>query len=267
MQDGEPAAPDFERLHDEVAATFARLAARPDDGFDFNRGALYAQQQLNYRPEDIGAAPVNSIRRFAGVGNPHRIGPIEAGETVLDHGCGAGLDLIIAARRTGPSGRAIGVDMTGGMLEHAWHSCMQAGVDGWASLFDGRCEELPVDDASVDVVISNGVLSFVYDKARALAEICRVLKPGGRLHLADVVLQAALDETARCDPALWAGGIGGALCEGELREHIAMAGFVAGEITERFDCFRHAPVENRVPRNVRAGAVNFFARKPGFKVR
>lgn len=252
-----------DRVHEEIAATFTRLAARPDDRFDFNRGAMYAQQQLNYAAEDLAVAATNSVRRFAGVGNPHRIGPVEIGETVLDHGCGAGMDLIIAAHRTGPTGRVIGIDMTAGMLEHAWFGCVQAGVDNWCSLFNAHCENLPVDDASVDVAMSNGVLNYTRDRSAVLTELFRVLRPGGRLHLADVVLQAELPDAVRQDAALWAAGIGGAVTEDELREAVAMAGFVEAQVTERFDCYRHAPVEVRVPQHLRLGAINFFARKPG----
>lgn len=252
---------DRARIDRDLADAFARLAARPGGEFGFNHGASYAEQRLNYPAEELSRLPSNVVRRFAGVGNPHRLGPVRPGETVLDHGCGAGTDLIIAARRTGPTGRVIGVDRTSGMLEHAWQGCVQAGVDGWATLFHGRCEDLPIDDASVDVAISNGALRFAEDKSRVLAELFRVLKPGGRLHLSDVVLQRPLGGPEQ-EPPLWLAGIAGATVESALREAVALAGFVKAQITERFDCYRHAPVEPQLPANVGPGAVNFFARKP-----
>lgn len=251
-----------ERLRAAVRATYERVAAIPDADFDFHRGADYAVRRLNYSADDLARVPRNSLMRFSGAGNPHRIGPLRSGEIVLDHACGAGTDLIIAAHRVGPTGRVIGVDMTPGMLDHAWRAAVTAGVDGWTSLFDGVYEDLPVDDASVDVVISNGVLNLAPDKARVLDEVFRVLRPGGRLYLADVVLQRPLRNDL-CDTALWTACIGGALTEAELLARAADAGFVKGQITERFDCFRETPNERKVPREVGAGAVNFYARKPG----
>lgn len=254
---------DVARLRDRVRETYERVAADPGGEFHFHRGAGYAARHLNYSREDLAQVPERSTCRFAGVGNPHRAGYLHAGEIVLDHACGAGMDLIIAAHRVGPSGRAIGVDMTQGMLDHAWQGACVAGVDSWTSLFNGMYEDLPVDDASVDVVISNGVLNLAPDKRIVMAEIFRVLKPGGRLHLADVVVQRELSDAARGNPDLWAACIGGALQEAELLELAAASGFVHGRITERFDCFCGAAAEYRVSKDLRISAVNFLARKPG----
>ncbi|HEX7028999.1 MAG TPA: methyltransferase domain-containing protein [Gammaproteobacteria bacterium] len=253
---------DVEGLRERIRATYERVAEDPEGEFHFHRGGRYAGKYLNYSPEDIAAVPMISVSRFAGVGNPHRIGALHAGETVLDHACGAGMDLLLAARRVGPRGRAIGIDMTRAMLDRARRGAVAAGVDGWTSLFHGVFEELPVDDASVDVVISNGVLNLAPDKRRVFAEVFRVLKPGGRLHLADVVVQCELPADALANIDLWTARIAGALREQELFELASATGFVRDRITERFDCFCNTAAEHAVSRDVRIGAVNFFARKP-----
>lgn len=253
---------DHERLRERVMATYEQVAREPRGQFQFNRGMRYAAQYLNYSKAELASVPRVSAARFVGAGNPHRIGTINAGETVLDHGCGAGLDLIIAARKVGSQGRAIGVDMTAAMLECAWDGACMAGVDGWTSLFHGCYEALPLDDASVDVVISNGVLNLAADKTVVFKEIYRVLKPDGRLYLADAVLQQELHESTRANADLWAQCIGGALLESELMELAALTGFVGQEITERFDCFRGCSVHFKVPAEIGIGAVNFLARKP-----
>lgn len=253
---------DVDRLHERVMATYEKVAREPRGQFHFNRGMRYATQHLNYSPADLADVPRVSAARFVGAGNPHRIGPLNNGETVLDHACGAGLDLIIAARKVGAQGRALGVDMTSAMLECAWDGACMAGVDAWTSLFHARYEALPVDDASVDVVISNGVLNLAPDKTLVFKEIFRVLKPGGRLYLADAVIQQELHDVARGNVDLWAECIGGALLEPELLDLAALAGLEGAQITERFDCFSGCSAGYKVPPEIGLGAVNFFARKP-----
>jgi arsenite methyltransferase len=159
---------------------------------------------LRYDPQELTKIPVESAASFAGVGNPHRIGPIEPAETVLDIGCGAGMDLLLAARRTGPSGKAIGVDMTPSMLELAKRGALKAGLWENVEVRRGMAEELPVETESVDVIISNSVLNLSPDKDRTFREVYRVLRPGGRLYLADVVIQRELSLAARSDVDLWA---------------------------------------------------------------
>ncbi|HEU4342712.1 MAG TPA: methyltransferase domain-containing protein, partial [Candidatus Binatia bacterium] len=193
-----------DRLRELVRAEYDRVAREPNGTFHFHRGAEYAWRMLRYDAEELATLPVESTVSFAGVGNPHRIGPIEPGETVLDVGCGAGTDLMLAARRAGPSGRAIGVDMTPAMLELAKRSALKAGLWANVEVRRGVAEELPVDTESVDVVISNGVLNLSPDKGTVFSEIQRVLRPGGRLYLADVVVQREISVAARSDVALWA---------------------------------------------------------------
>ena len=193
-----------DKLRELVRAEYDRVAREPNGTFHFRRGPEYACRMLGYNPEELAVIPAESTASFAGVGNPHRIGPIEARETVLDIGCGAGMDLLLAARATGPSGRAIGVDMTPSMLELAKRGAIKAGLWENVEVRRGTAEELPVESESVDVVISNGVLNLSPDKNRAFREIYRVLRPGGRLYLADVVVQRELSLAARSDVDLWA---------------------------------------------------------------
>jgi len=195
---------DVEILRREVEAEYGRVVAEPDGDFHFNRGEDFAVELLRYRRADLESLPAESTRRFAGVANPHRIGVLRPGETVLDIGSGAGTDLLLAARRVGPGGQAIGVDMTEAMREVAAAAAREAGVDSFVEVRPGTAEELPVADESVDVVISNGVLNLVPDKERAFAEIYRVLRPGGRLHLGDTQIARLLSLDARNSIDLWA---------------------------------------------------------------
>jgi len=199
-----PSALDTRRLKEEVSTLYSRVATSPDGDFHFHRGPNYAAEFLGYDLHELTALPAASTASFAGVGNPHSIGSIQPGETVLDIGCGAGMDLLLAAKRAGPSGHAIGVDMTAAMRERALVAASEAGLNN-VEVRAGDAEELPVDDASVDVVISNGVLNLVPDKRKAYSEIARVLRPGGRLLLADISVETPLDEDIRCDIDLWTG--------------------------------------------------------------
>jgi arsenite methyltransferase len=199
-----PAGFDVARLRKQVSETYDRVAREPDGNFHFHRGPEYACRMLRYNPEELATIPAESTASFAGVGNPHRIGPIDPGDTVLDIGCGAGMDLMLAARRTGPSGKAIGVDMTPSMLELAKRGALKTSLWQNTEVRRGLAEELPLASESVDVVMSNGVLNLSPDKDRAFHEIHRVLRPGGRLYLADVVVQRELSLAARSDVDLWA---------------------------------------------------------------
>jgi SAM-dependent methyltransferase len=195
---------DVQRLQTEVKSTYDRVARDPDGEFHFHRGLEYACEVLGYDRREVGTLPQESVQRFAGVGNPHRIGPIGPGETLLDIGCGAGMDLLLAAKRVGPDGRAIGVDMTLAMCERARAAAVQAGLWQNVDVRAGGAERLPVEDECIDVVISNGVINLSPDKNRAFGEILRVLRPGGRLYLADVVVRRELSLDARSDVDLWA---------------------------------------------------------------
>lgn len=199
-----PAGFGVDKLRQMVLAEYDRLAREPQGIFHFHRGPQYAASTLGYDTQELTTIPEEATVSFAGVGNPHRIGPIQPGETVLDVGCGAGADLLLAAKRTGSAGRAIGVDITPAMIERAKRAAIKAGVWEMVEIRRGTAEELPVDSASVDVVMSNGALNLSSDKIRSFGEIYRVLKPGGRLYLADVVVQRELSLASRSDVDLWA---------------------------------------------------------------
>jgi arsenite methyltransferase len=192
------------KLRAEIQSIYARVAAEPGADFHFHRGPEYAATRLGYDAAELSTIPLTVTESFAGVGNPHAVAPLPAGATVVDIGSGAGMDLLLAALHVGPLGRAIGVDMTEAMRERARrgaHACALAHVEVRA----GEATALPVDTESADVVISNGVLNLVPEKRAAIAEIRRVLKPGGRAQIADIVLGVELPEDARRDIDLWTG--------------------------------------------------------------
>jgi SAM-dependent methyltransferase len=194
---------DVDVLRAEIRKTYTDVSTATEREFIFPTGRAWAQE-LDYPEPELSRVPDATVESFAGVANHWRLGRVETGEVVLDLGCGAGTDLLIAAQMTGPEGRVVGVDMTAGMLERANTS---AGAMALANveLHEALIEALPVEDVSVDVVISNGVLDLVPDKDAVLDEIDRVLRPGGRLQLADVVIRTELSEDARARIDLWTG--------------------------------------------------------------
>jgi arsenite methyltransferase len=191
-------------LRSEISSIYGRVAIEPNGDFHFHRGPGYAAEFLGYDAGELAELPADCTASFAGIGNPLAIGSIHEGETVLDIGCGAGMDLLLAARRTGPNGHAIGVDMTEAMVQRARKSALTAGLLH-IEVRQGDAIALPVADASIDVVSSNGVLNLVPEKERGFAEIVRVLRPGARLHLADIALDVELPEDARRNIDLWTG--------------------------------------------------------------
>lgn len=195
---------DSRRLRREVQAMYSRVATEPDGSFHFHRGAGYAVEWLGYDAGELAALPREVTDCFAGIGNPHAIGPLAAGARVVDVGSGGGTDLLLAARQVGPAGRAVGVDMTAEMRDRAHAGARRCGLTH-VDVLDGDATNLPLDDRSIDVVISNGVLNLVPDKERAFAEIARVLRPGGRLQIADIVTGVELSESIRRDVDLWTG--------------------------------------------------------------
>ena len=195
---------DVATLRAEVQAMYSRVATEPDGAFHFHRGPEYAATRLGYDPAELATLPADVTASFAGVGNPHAIAPIAERAAVLDVGCGSGTDLLLAARRVGAGGRAIGVDMTDSMRRRATAGAAACGLFN-VEVHAGDATRLPVQDRGVDVVISNGVLNLVPDKRAAVAEIARVLKPGGRAQIADITIAETLSDTALRDIDLWTG--------------------------------------------------------------
>lgn len=195
---------DVKSLREEVRSMYSRVADAPGGEFHFHRGPAYAARMLGYDRADLDALPPDVTSAFAGVANPHAIAPMPRGATVVDIGSGAGTDLLLAARRVGSGGRAIGVDMTEAMRQRAAAGAALCGLNH-VEVRAGDATSLPVDTASVDVVISNGVLNLVPEKERAVAEMARILKPGGRVQIGDIVISEVLDDTALADIDLWTG--------------------------------------------------------------
>jgi arsenite methyltransferase len=196
--------------------------------------------------EEVPAAAVSAS---LGCGVPTAVADLHEGETVLDLGSGAGADVLISARRVGPTGKAIGLDMTDEMLELARANAAEAGVEN-VEFIKGYLEDMPLADATVDVVISNCVINLSGDKPRVVRETARVLKPGGRFAVSDVIADPDMDEHTRADMAAWTGCVAGALTEAEFRAAIHDAGLEDIEIRETHRVHEHA------------GAVIIRARKP-----
>jgi SAM-dependent methyltransferase len=252
---------DVERLRGQIRATYDRVAREPVGDFHFHRGLRYAVDFLHYDEAELERLPSQCTARFAGVGNPLRIGPVHRDETVLDHACGGGMDALLAARRTGPEGLVIGIDMTPAMCAAAREAAARAGMSATIEIREGFFEKLPVADESVDVVLSNGVVNLSPAKPDVFREIYRVLRPGGRLYLADVVVQRELKYGVRNNPDLWAACIAGALHESELSALALAVGLREPRIVERFDCFRDTSAEAKLARDLRVSSVNFHACK------
>jgi len=194
---------DVDVLREEIRKTYTDVSADTDQEFIFPTGRRWAQE-LGYPEPELSRVPDATVESFAGVANHWVLGRIEPGEVVLDLGCGAGTDLLIAAQMTGPEGHVIGVDMTTTMLDRVRESARELGIEN-LELHESLIESLPLQDDSVDVVISNGVIDLVPDKGVVFDEIDRVLRPGGRLQLADVVIHHEVSEDARKRIDLWTG--------------------------------------------------------------
>jgi arsenite methyltransferase len=207
-----------------------------------------------YEGQDTDGAPQAAVAASLGCGVPTAVADLSAGETVLDLGSGAGADVLISAGRVGPTGRAIGLDMTEEMLSLARANAVQAGVEN-AEFLKGYLEEIPLPDASVDVVISNCVINLAADKSRVLREAARVLTPGGRFAVSDVIADPDMDEATRADMQQWTGCVAGALTRAEYEAALASAGLVDVDIRETHRVHEHASsaiVRARRPRTAPA---------------
>ena len=193
----------IEALRSAISTEYRDVALNPQKGFHFHTGRPLARI-IGYDDELIKAVPENSINSFAGTGNPFSLGAIRPGERVVDVGCGAGFDSFIAAHMVGSDGRVIGIDMTPEMLRNAQKSKETAELSN-IEFRKGIAEALPVDDKWADVVISNGVVNLCPDKVAVFREMYRVLKPGGRLQIADILVEKPVPEEAKQDIDLWTG--------------------------------------------------------------
>jgi len=192
-----------------------------------------------YEDEEREALPNAAKLASLGCGNPTAVAELHAGETVLDLGSGGGIDVLLSARRVGPTGKAYGLDMTEEMLELARANQRQAGVAN-VDFLKGTIEDVPLPDASVDVIISNCVINLSVDKGAVFAEAARVLRPGGRLAVTDIVADPDMDEATRRDMQQWTGCIAGALTPEDFRRQLAKAGFVDVDVRETHRVHRHA---------------------------
>src|SRR5919197_5158325 len=194
---------DVDVLRSEIEKTYTQGSTEQEKDFIFPTGRAWAQD-LGYPEPELSRVPDATAESFAGVANPWVHGRVAPGETVLDLGCGAGTDLLVAAQMVGPAGRAVGIDMTESMLTRARESAAAMDLHN-VELHQSLIESLPVGDASIDIVISNGVIDLVPDKDAVFDEIDRVLRPGGRLQIADVVIHTEVSEDARDRIDLWTG--------------------------------------------------------------
>ena len=199
----QPAKVNVQDLRQQISEKYSEVALMPDKGFHFHTGSFLAIM-LGYDAVLLDGVPSGTVESFAGTDNPFSMGDLTPGEIVLDIGSGAGLDSLIAARQVAPEGRVTGVDMTDAMLEKAAEGARQMGLTN-VEFRKGLAEELPVEDESIDVVISNGVINLCPDKEVVMKEVHRVLKPGGRFQIADIVVHKEVPQSARDNIDLWSG--------------------------------------------------------------
>jgi arsenite methyltransferase len=218
-----------------VRAMYTDVAERPEQEFHFPTGRA-ACEFVGYPAEVLDRLPPAALESFAGVGYPFAAGVIRAGDTVLDIGSGSGTDVLVAANLVGSSGQVIGLDMTEAMREKLSANAHALGA-GNVRVLAGDAEEIPLPDRSVDVVTSNGVLNLVPDKGAAVDEISRVLRPGGRVQIADIVVASPPSAECRRQPQLWAECIVGASTEDEYLAHFQNAGFTDTEVLAHLDYF------------------------------
>lgn len=194
---------DLSELRQAISKEYEEVADNPGRGFHFHTGRPLTKI-LGYKKEWLDGIPESSIESFAGTGNPFSLGEIRPGERVIDIGCGAGIDSLIAAKKVGPDGKVIGIDMTEAMLDKARRASEKADLKQ-VEFRLGHAENLPVPDNWADVVISNGVINLTPDKESTFREMARVLKPKGRLQIGDILVQKKVPDSAKSEIDLWTG--------------------------------------------------------------
>ena len=214
---------DRDRLRAIVQEKYAEVAEHPEAGFHFHTGRPLAVM-LGYDAADVDWLPASAVEWFAGTGNPFSLGTPAEGEHVLDIGCGAGFDTLLAAKHVGPRGRVTAVDMTPAMLDKTRRGAQALGLAN-VDVQRGFAEALPAADASVDLVIANGVINLTHDKVQVMREVYRVLRPGGRFQIGDIVVHRPVPQHAKDDVDLWSNCIAGALLQSEWQWVIEHPGF------------------------------------------
>ncbi len=240
-------------IFDAVQSMYTEVATRPEQEFHFPTGRA-ACEFVGYPAAELDALPDTAVESFAGVGYPFAAEVIRPGDRVLDIGSGSGTDVLIAARRVGPTGEVLGLDMTEAMRKKLTANARAAGADQ-VRVLAGNAEDIPLPDSSVDVVTSNGVLNLVPEKEAAVREIFRVLRPGGRVQIADIVVRNEPSAACRSQPQLWAECIVGATTEEEYLEYFRSAGFEEVGVLSHLDYFSGSASEE-----TRKVAASFGAR-------
>jgi arsenite methyltransferase len=221
---------DSRELEEKVQRMYRAVAAEPGGEYHFELGRPLAER-LGYPAEILDRIPGGAIESFAGVGYFFDLAELRTGESVVDLGSGSGMDVFLAAALVGATGRVVGVDFTGEQLAKARRLAAEGGFDQ-VELREGRIEQVPADDESADCVISNGVINLSPEKQRVFAEAARLLRPGGRLAIADIVTERQLKDSIVCDADLWASCIGGAAQQDVYRQAIEAAGLRVEQVRE-----------------------------------
>lgn len=251
-----------EQVKEAVKAMYGSVADDPHQGFHFPVGRR-AALALGYPKEELDRLPLAVLDRFLGVGYPFRAGVIGPGDTVLDIGSGSGTDTLIASRMVGETGKVWALDMTPDMLTRLRETLEEGGIDHVETI-EADAENIPLPDNSVDVVTSNGVLNLVPDKRKAFAEIFRVLKPEGRVQLADIVIKRPVPLGGRSDPKLWAECVVGASVDEDYLELFRETGFADVEVLAEFDYFAESPSADtrRIASGLGARSIDVVMRRP-----
>lgn len=229
-------------VENAVQEMYEDVATCPNKEFHFPTGRNSCLN-LGYPEEELDAIPAQAVESFAGVGYPFLAGGIQPGDTVLDIGSGSGADFIIAAQKTGPEGRVIGIDIAPSMIAKARKNIKTAGLDN-IEILEGHADDIPLGDSSVDVVTSNGVINLVPDKQKVFNEIHRILTPGGRIQISDIVLTKPVSEKSKSNAQLWAECIVGAEPVEVYLDMIRSAGFKNVTVIDRLDYFARSSNES-----------------------
>lgn len=250
---------DTEELESKVKHMYKGVAENPHGAYHFEMGRRVAER-LGYSTDVLNRIPAEAIESFAGVGHYFDLADLREGEAVLDLGSGSGTDVFYAAVQVGESGRVVGVDMTPEQLDKAESLRAGAGFDQ-VEFVNTHIERLPFDDESFDVVVSNGVINLSPDKQQVFAEIARVLRPGGRAAIADIIAERHMKESTVCNTELWAACIAGAAQRDEYRDAIKAAGLRIGELRENADYHFISDQAQEATQTYGVKSVSFLATK------